>query len=62
MDKKRHHSMKRLPVQLLWVTLKLTLHQILNGDDVGSKVKILSCLSFSSFINHDIHIEGIKRY
>ena len=32
----------------------------INGDDVGSKVKILSCLSFNSFINHDIHIEGIK--
>ncbi len=32
----------------------------INGDDVASKVKILSCLSFNSFINDDIHIEGIK--
>ncbi len=32
----------------------------LNGDDVASKVKILSCLSFNSFINSSIHIEGIK--
>ena len=32
----------------------------INGDDVASKVKILSCLSFNSFINEKIHIEGIK--
>ena len=32
----------------------------LNGDDVAAKVKILSCLSFNSFINSNIHIEGIK--
>ncbi len=32
----------------------------INGDDVASKVKILSCLSFNSFINKDIHTEGIK--
>ena len=52
--------MKRLRVQLLWVTLKANPSSDINGDDVGSKVKILSCLSFNSFINHDIHIEGIK--
>jgi len=27
---------------------------------VASKVKILSCLSFNSFINKNIHVEGIK--
>ncbi len=32
----------------------------INGNDVASKVKILSCLSFNSFINHNIHVEGIK--
>ncbi len=32
----------------------------INGDDVAAKVKILSCLSFNSFINNDIHVEGIK--
>ncbi len=32
----------------------------INGEDVASKVKILSSLSFNSFINHNIHIEGIK--
>ena len=32
----------------------------ISGDDVASKVKILSCLSFNSFINQNIHIEGIK--
>ena len=32
----------------------------INGDDVASKVQILSCLSFNSFINKNIHIEGIK--
>ena len=32
----------------------------LNGDDVASKLKILSSLCFNSFINNNIHIEGIK--
>ena len=32
----------------------------INGDDVASKVKILSCLSFNSFINKNIHVEGIN--
>ena len=32
----------------------------INGDDVASKVKILSCLSFNSFISKNIHVEGIK--
>jgi len=32
----------------------------LNGDDVASKLKILSSLCFSSFVNHNIHIEGIN--
>ena len=32
----------------------------LNGDDVASKVKILSSLSFNSFINNQIHVEGIN--
>ncbi len=32
----------------------------INGDDVASKVKILTCLSFNSFINKNIHVEGIK--
>ncbi len=32
----------------------------IDGDDVASKVKILSCLSFNSFINQKIHKEGIK--
>ena len=32
----------------------------LNGDDVGAKLKILSSLCFNSFINHNIHIEGIN--
>ncbi|MBA1338889.1 MAG: homoserine dehydrogenase [Pelagibacterales bacterium] len=32
----------------------------LNGDDVAAKLKILSSLCFNSFINHNIHIEGIK--
>ena len=31
----------------------------LNGEDVSSKLKILSSLCFNSFINHSIHIEGI---
>ena len=32
----------------------------INGEDVASKVKILSSLSFNSFISDDIHVEGIK--
>ncbi len=32
----------------------------INGDDVASKVKILSSLCFNSFINENIHVEGIK--
>ena len=32
----------------------------LNGDDVSSKLKILSTLCFNSFINNNIHVEGIK--
>ncbi len=32
----------------------------INGDDVAAKVKILSCLSFNSFISKNIHVEGIK--
>ncbi len=32
----------------------------INGNDVAAKVKILSCLSFNSFINDNIHVEGIK--
>ncbi len=32
----------------------------LNGDDVASKLKILSSLCFNSFIDHKIHIEGIN--
>ena len=32
----------------------------LNGDDVSSKLKILSSLCFNSFINHNIYVEWIK--
>ena len=32
----------------------------INGEDVSSKVKILTCLGFNSFINDSIHVEGIK--
>ena len=32
----------------------------LNGDDVSSKLKILSSLCFNSFLNNKIHVEGIK--
>ncbi len=32
----------------------------LNGDDVSSKLKILSSLCFNSFLNHNIHVEGIN--
>ncbi len=33
----------------------------LNGDDVASKLKILSSLCFNSYINKTIHVEGINR-
>ena len=32
----------------------------LNGDDVSSKLKILSSLFFNSFLNDNIYVEGIK--
>ena len=32
----------------------------LNGDDVSSKLKILSSLCFSSFLNKNVYVEGIK--
>ena len=32
----------------------------LNGDDVAAKLKILSSLCFNSFLNNNIHVEGIK--
>ena len=32
----------------------------LNGGDVAAKLKILSSLCFNSFLNKNIHIEGIK--
>ena len=32
----------------------------LNGDDVSSKLKILSSLCFSSFLNNNVYVEGIK--
>ena len=32
----------------------------LNGDDVSSKLKILSSLCFNSFLNNSIHVEGIN--
>jgi len=32
----------------------------LNGNDVSSKLKILSSLSFSSFLNNNVFVEGIK--
>ena len=32
----------------------------LNGDDVSSKLKILSSLCFNSFLNKHIYVEGIK--
>ena len=32
----------------------------LNGDDVSSKLKILSSLCFSSFLNNKIYVEGIN--
>ncbi|MDC0477372.1 homoserine dehydrogenase, partial [Pelagibacteraceae bacterium] len=32
----------------------------LNGNDVAAKLKILSSLCFNSFLNHNIHVEGIN--
>ena len=32
----------------------------LNGDDVASKLKILSSLCFNSFLNDNVYVEGIK--
>jgi len=32
----------------------------LDGDDVSSKLKILSSLCFNSFLNNNIYVEGIK--
>ena len=32
----------------------------INGDDVASKLKILSSLCFNSFLDNKIHVEGIK--
>ena len=32
----------------------------LNGDDVASKLKILTSLCFNAFINNNIYVEGIK--
>ena len=33
----------------------------LNGDDVASKLKILSSLCFNSFLNNKIYVEGINQ-
>jgi len=33
----------------------------LNGDDVSSKLKILTSLCFNSFLNDNIYVEGIKQ-
>ena len=32
----------------------------LNGDDVSSKLKILSSLCFCSFLNNNVHVQGIN--
>ena len=32
----------------------------LNGEDVSSKLKILSSLCFNSFLNNNVYVEGIK--
>ena len=32
----------------------------LNGDDVSSKLRILSSLCFNSFLNNNVYVEGIK--
>ena len=42
------------------VMLKSNPSSDLNGDDVASKVKILSSLCFNSFIDNNIHVEGIN--
>ncbi len=33
----------------------------LNGDDVSSKLKILTSLCFNSYLNNNIYVEGIKQ-
>ena len=33
----------------------------LNGDDVASKLKILSSLCFNSFLNNNVYVEGITK-
>ena len=33
----------------------------LNGDDVSSKLKILSSLCFNSFLNNNVYVEGISK-
>ena len=33
----------------------------LNGDDVSSKLKILSSLCFNSFLNNNVYVEGITK-
>ena len=32
----------------------------LNGDDVSSKLKVLSSLCFNSYLNNNVYVEGIK--
>ena len=32
----------------------------LNGDDVAAKLKILTSLCFNSYLNNNVHVEGIK--
>lgn len=32
----------------------------LNGEDVSSKIKILSSLCFNSYLNNNVYVEGIK--
>ncbi len=32
----------------------------INGDDVAAKLKILTSLCFNSYLNNNIHVEGIK--
>ncbi len=33
----------------------------INGEDVSAKLKILSALCFNSFLNKDIHVEGVSQ-
>ncbi|OUX53093.1 MAG: homoserine dehydrogenase [Pelagibacteraceae bacterium TMED287] len=33
----------------------------INGEDVASKLKILTSLAFNTYINNDIHVEGISQ-